>query len=240
MIPVIIIHRDRPTWLKKCINSIGLIDGVYPVVHDNGTTYPLGVEYLKELEKSGVRVYRNDVPQTMDSISKLVKLTINKELKLSESDYYIVTDCDIELCDSVIQGDMIGFYKFLLDKFPGAKCVGPMLRIDDLPVNEYVNEQKKWHILQFWHKTPEMIKWRDEYYDYQKAFIDTTFAMYRKNFEFHRLNEGIRTYFPFWARHLDWYINPESPNEERIYYMNNCSNKVSTSTRHYKEWGFIK
>src|SRR2546423_1829035 len=64
------------------------------------------------------------------------------------------------------------------------------------------------HYYQFWSKTPQEITWRDGVIQYQRAPIDTTFGMYRKGFTFRRQNPGLRVYAPYWARHLDWYIDP--------------------------------
>jgi hypothetical protein len=174
----------------------------------------------------------------MDSISSRVAETVRKEVALCGSDYYVVTDCDVELCSP--SHLLLDVYKAMLVRFTGAVCVGPMLRIDDLPSNDYVDEQKRLHVLQFWHKTPKQFVFDGLSVDYQDSPIDTTFAMYRSSFNFRRLNMGVRVYSPFSARHLDWYLDPSSPDEERLYYMANCNPDVSTATKHLKQWGFVK
>lgn len=220
-IPIFIITRDRLDVLQKCIKSLKQLDTEYEVViHDNDSTFEPLIEYLnRESEAGNLKVYWNK-HNTLDDVT----LSIQAHYKEGcTSDYYIVTDPDIELLD--VNSDMLEFYIHLLNTYPDIKVVGPMLQIDDLP-DHYPLKQKviKSHTQQFWHKTPESIKYQEETYNIQRCYIDTTFGMYRKSFNFKRYNKGIRTYKPYSARHLDWYIDPKNLSNDQIYYLTTSSN----------------
>ena len=230
-IPIFIITRDRLDVLLKCINSLKQIDTPYEIIiHDNLSTYEPLINYLKkELLKNNLKVYWNKRNELND-----VKYTINDYFqKGCESNYYIVTDPDIELLE--IKNDILEFYMFLLETNLNIDVVGPMLEINDIP-DFYPLKQKviESHTRQFWHKKPYSIKFKNNNFEIQNAPIDTTFGMYRKNFSFHSWNHGIRTYKPYSAKHLDWYIDPKNLSPDQKYYL-----KSSTNVGHWSS-SFLK
>jgi hypothetical protein len=62
------------------------------------------------------------------------------------------------------------------------------------------------HIEQFWHREPEWLDTKFGRVATIEAPIDTTFALHRANEPFRRQKKARRVYFPYEARHLDWYL----------------------------------
>lgn len=219
-IPIFIVTRDRVEVLKKCIESLKQLSTPYQVViHDNRSTYIPLLEYLKAGEKSGeLVVYRNERNELDD-----VKNTINDYFsKGCRAQYYVVTDPDIELLN--VKSDMLEYYKFLLESNAKAVVVGPMLEINDIP-DYYPLKQRaiEGHTRQFWGKTGRKVNYNDESLQVLDCLIDTTFGLYRREFKFVRHNSGIRTYAPYSARHLDWYIDPDNMTYDQKYYLQSSS-----------------
>ncbi len=187
------------------------------------------------MEQSGIKVYRyrweDEQKMQYAQLSTLIALTIERWYQENDSEYYIVTDPDIELDHT--NGDILEFYKYLLELFPRVQVVGPMLRIDDIP-DCYPRKQDvlKRHAA-FWNTQPFRVEYNGRFFEVQGAFIDTTFGMYRKAFRFKNYNPGIRTCPPYAARHLDWYLDPENMTEDQIYYAANASPKIV-------HWGLIQ
>lgn len=219
-IPIFIVTRDRLDVLKRCIESLKQLSTPYQVViHDNQSTYLPLVQYLNEEQFNGnIIVYRNPRNELDD-----VTNTIQKHFKKGcTAKYYVVTDPDIELLE--VRSDMLEYYKFLLESNPSAIVVGPMLEINDIP-DYYPLKQRAidGHTEQFWGKKPRMITYKDEQLPVLDCLIDTTFGLYRSTFPFNRHNKGIRTYKPYSAKHLDWYIDPNNLSEDQKFYLESSS-----------------
>ena len=224
-IPIFIISRDRLDVLQKCVRSLKQIKTPYQVViHDNASTFPPLIEYLKQGEKSGeFIVYWHKINSLKEAAKSVADYLQKAEMEGNKPPYYCVTDPDIELRD--VNGDILEFYAHLLDKTkPGQiKVVGPMLEIDDLPDHYPLKERViQSHTRQFWGKKSYKTEYRAAKFDIQSAMIDTTFGMYRSSTPWKPMNRGYRTYAPYSARHLDWYIDPENMSEDQKYYLKTC------------------
>ncbi|MGC1183558.1 MAG: glycosyltransferase [Candidatus Dormiibacterota bacterium] len=234
-IPIFVITYDRITVLQRAIRSYEscLQDKVEVIFHDNGSTYPPMLNFLDEVESAGATVFRTGRrvrrPQDLNSVADSVSSWMARHPKVN---HYIVTDPDVELLGPC--PDLIELYKHLLDSF-NVDVVGPMLRIDDLPdAYPLKAEVIRRHTDQFWHKTPEHLVWRNRLVEYQHAAIDSTFGFYRGGYRFHRLTEGLRTYQPYWARHLDWYLDPEQLAPDQAYYLAHASDVAHWSGKWLK------
>jgi glycosyltransferase involved in cell wall biosynthesis len=214
-IPIFIIVHDRVKVLKQSVESFEsqIQTPIEIVFHDVASTYGPCLEYLEEMKSKGYKVYRSEVNCHLSVMNTIV--TYLKQHP--ECDYYIITDPDVEL--DAVRGDILDFYVFLAQKYPG-RVIGPMLRIDDLP-DFYPKKQQviESHTRQFWHKTPQPIQWNGETHYIQDALIDTTFQLVSaKNLSREFPRAGIRCYAPYAARHLDWYIDPSAMSEDQKYY----------------------
>ncbi len=221
-IPIFIISYNRLTVLKQSIKSYRQIIGHTIIVHDTGSTYPPLLDYLFELEQQDIEVYRNRPsilkPDDLNTVDETIQPWLARH---PEVGYYVVTDPDVMLLGDC--SDIFEFYKFILDNHD-IPVVGPMLRIDDIPPH-YPLQQRviEGHTRQYWSKVPEYVCWNSAQVAYQRALIDTTFGMYSRRLPFRRRMLGVRTHKPYWARHLDWYIDPENIEEDQLLYLNESS-----------------
>jgi glycosyltransferase involved in cell wall biosynthesis len=207
--PIFIISYNRPEFLKRTLRSYSKLKSVGDViVHDNGSDDLKTLELLSALEQNGVIVHRCKKIFSQKDLNS-VNITIEDYFnRLGWVQKYVVTDCDIDL--TIADKDALIIYSRVLDKFPLAKCVGPMLRISDIPQTyPLYKEVMSRHIKQFWHRHPEWLELDGIRIASQEAFIDTTFALYRAGDKFERLGRGRRIYYPYEARHLDWYLGSE-------------------------------
>jgi hypothetical protein len=208
-IPIFIISYNRHNSLEKVMHSYRQLSApVELVIHDNGSTDPETLVVLDRLERRGIRVCRHEAITTPDQLSNVNDTIKQYFAEWNEPSRYVVTDCDIDL--SVTRPDVLSVFNELLDRLPKASCVGPMLRIADVPASyRLFNHVMNRHIEQFWSRDPSWIDLRSGRFAYLEAPIDTTFALHRAGEAFHRLKSGIRVHHPFEALHLDWYCRPE-------------------------------
>jgi hypothetical protein len=221
-IPIFIISFNRLTVLKVAIESYRQLPGHSIIVHDTGSTYLPLLDYLSELERQGAVIYRNRASisrwDDLNSVNDTVRDWLGKH---PTSRYYCVTDPDIMLESAC--SDLFEFYEFML-KTRGPQVIGPMLRIDDIPHHYPLRERViSGHAAQYWDKEPCRIDWKGRSVGYQFTRIDTTFGMYSRDVPFQRYRAGIRTYEPYWARHLDWYIDPTNMQEDQRLYLSSAS-----------------
>lgn len=221
-IPIFIISFNRLTVLKQSLESYRQIAGHTIVIHDTGSTYAPLLDYLVELEQQGAVIYR-DRPaikngDDLTSVNETVQSWLEQH---PDVNYYVVTDPDVMLEDGC--GDILRFYEFMITTY-GVPVVGPMLRIDDIP-DCYPLRQRviDGHSKQYWDRTPSQTVWNSSSVAYLPALIDTTFGMYRRGRAFTRPTAGARTYKPYWAKHLDWYINPANMADDQLLYLRSAS-----------------
>lgn len=219
-VPIFIITHNRLEVLMKTLKSFENFTTPHEIViHDNSSTFVPLVDFLK---KGAYRVYwnkGNELNDVAESIS-----TYFEETK-SSSEYYVVTDPDIEMTKET-PTDMLEMYMFLLNSHPSVTAVGPELKVDDIPdcyplKNDLLRKHK------IGHRNDKVTEWKWKDSVQKGAFrpLDTTFGMYRRSFVFKRLNPALLTWYPYNARHLDWYIDPREMKEDQIFYMKDSSNK---------------
>ncbi|WP_164753569.1 MULTISPECIES: polysaccharide pyruvyl transferase family protein [unclassified Mesorhizobium] len=215
-LPVFIISFNRGDYLLKSVESYRKLDReVDIIVHDNGSSDQNTLKILNDLERTGVQVFRSgpiSVASELDNVNRTIDAYF---ANWAEPSRYVVTDCDIEL--SGVKGDMLTVFDDLLDTFRDVACVGPMLKIHDIPKSYALyNHAMNRHIDQFWQKEPSWFEHNGRKIAYQRAMIDTTFALYRAGESFHRLQQGLRVYYPYEANHLDWYESESAGETYRI------------------------
>lgn len=204
-IPIFVLSFNRGAQLRAVIGSYRLQRAAIDVVvHDNGSDDAHTLQVLRELETEGVRVRRGPkihVPAQLEGVEASVADYFGPGRARTR---YVVTDCDIDL--GVADPRALEVYDELLDRVPAAQCVGPMLRIRDIP-RDYplYNRVMNRHIEQFWRHRPHRLQTAFGTCAVLPAAIDTSFALHRAEFAFRRMRLGLRTYAPFEALHLDWY-----------------------------------
>ncbi len=203
-IPVFIISFNRGNLLLKCIEGMKHFSyPITPIIHDNGSSDIETLHILDKLEQDGVKVYRGDAIKSPEELNN-INNTITDFFLNHPISNYVVTDCDIDM--SITNSDTLKLFTELLQLFPEAECVGPMLKISDIDESYPLYTQvMNGHIKQFWHKKPSWVETSIGNIAYQECNIDTTFALHRGGEPFNRLKSAIRVYEPYEALHLDWY-----------------------------------
>lgn len=204
-VPVFIISLDRAPFLARAVHSIRRLSRPTEIiVQDNGSTDSATLELLAELEAAGIAVVRRPPVTAADHLN-LIEDTIRAFFQArGERSRYVVTDCDIDL--RIADPEALDVYDELLDRFRNVDCVGPMLRIRDIPqdyllYNHVMNRQ----IEQFWSRLPSCVQTSRGLAAYLECTIDTTFALHRAGERFQRLKRALRVYEPYEALHLGWY-----------------------------------
>lgn len=215
-LPIFIICHDRLNVLLQCIASYQrqIKTAFEIIIHDNLSTYPPFVKWLK---KCPYRVYwnkRNNLNDVGNSIRHYFATTRNT------CKYYAVTDPDIEFTEQC-PGDVLAFYVHLLKSFPRIQAAGPDLKRDDIPDYYPLKHDVLRRYKALRSRDPiRMIRWKSTIVKCCLRPVDTTFAVYRRTFTFKRLSRAILAWGVYQARHLDWYINPEKMEPDQIYYLN--------------------
>ena len=226
-VPVFLISYNRGHMLKKCIAGLrALSTPVDIVVHDNGSTDPKTLEILAELEMDGVVVCRNQKINSADELNQVNRTVSAYFANWSEPTHYVVSDCDVDV--SIADRNVLDVYAELLNRFRKVECVGPMLRIRDIPQTyPLFNSVMNSHIEQFWRHKPTFEQLSSGHVALLPELIDTTFALHRAGEPFRRLKKGLRVYDPFEARHLDWYQNDGNVLDKNFH---------TTSSQHVSHW----
>ncbi len=215
-IPIILINKDRPTYLEKLIDQLLVLDYDNIFVLDMDSSYPPLIEYYDTCKNFTLIRSQNTGHKA---------LWTNHILKdmFSQYSWVAVSDSDIELSEYTPKGfieDLICIAKdFRVDK------AGLALRVDDISNIFLKNiiepiERRYWQ-----HKLPHPT------YDCYSAPIDTTFCVVRpdKGFDYRAVRVGgIMT-----AKHMDWYLNFDNLTEEQLYYFDHADAQVATIKQHY-------
>jgi glycosyltransferase involved in cell wall biosynthesis len=221
-LPVFLISFNRGAMLERTI--VGLRKMAQPtqiIVHDNGSTDPGTLAVLARLRAEEVIVVSREPIKSADELNK-VNETVQAFFTANVARNYVVSDCDIDI--SVADPHAFAVYAELLALFPDVLCVGPMLRIRDVPrTYPLFNRVMNRHIEQFWIHSPSWAQTSIGRVAYLAAPIDTTMALHRAGQPFFRLKPGLRVYEPYEARHLDWYIRPG----EATSYTNTSNGNIS-------------
>jgi len=227
MIPIFIITCNRLEVLKQSIKSYhDCIKTPHEIVIvDFGSTYEFTIEFLRDLERRGIKVYRNNRIRHLEDLN-YIDHNIQDYFKNHPASNYVVTDPDVELDN--VEGDILDIYGYLLEALPRIVAVGPMLKIDDIP-DHYHNKRKVQvgHYRGFWSKKINSIKYKRKTIKFIYCSIDTTFAMNRAKTHWKRLQKSIRTMSPYSARHLDWYLDPKNLTPDQEYYIKYASRAVA-------------
>ena len=216
-LPVFLISFNRGDMLRQAVTALrGLSTPVDVVVHDNGSTAPSTLAVLESLGREGVAVVRAAPIDSPDDLNEVDRTVQRYFADWDEPARYAVSDCDVDL--SSADDDVLEVYDELLNTWRRAECVGPMLRIRDIPAQyPLFNRVMNRHIGQFWRHAPTFTETSRGTVAVLPAVVDTTFALHRAGEAFRRLKSGLRVYEPFEARHLDWYLGGDPPDEARGY-----------------------
>lgn len=216
-IPIFIISYNRLDVLKKCIARFENDGYKNIIILDNASTNIFLVDYLKTVKHKVYFLKKNYGHHALWKCG-LFDTVINKN-------YYVLTDPDILPIEKCPANYVEHFYR-ILQRYPHKVKVGFSLKIDDLPESyPYKYDMIRFESF-YWEKR---LNDKDVLYD---APLDTTFSLYRPGYiEKRNFLQGIRTGYPYMARHLGWYVDIDNFSaEDSSYYR--TANTVSTSMNH--------
>lgn len=196
--PVFIINRNRLALPSRMADYLANCPGVYPVIVDNGSTYPPLLEYY-ETTRHAVELIGGNGCSTV--------VWFNQPLrdKYNILERFIITDPDLILDD--IPKDWLHLLHLGLDKYPWAQKAGFSLEINDLP-DTVIGRAARAHETGMWSN-----RLNGQFY---RAIIDTTFCMVR---QIHDM-PAVRTARPYTAKHAPWYYTSrDSIPDDELYYM---------------------
>lgn len=200
-----IIFRDRVTYAHLCLTAMTEA-GLEPAVIDQGSTWPLALDWLKVLEAAGVLVLRRggghprglwDWPPFREACG---------------DGRYVVTDPDTVPADDCPR-DWPAVLGGLLDRHPEAAKAGLSLRTGNLPGH--------------YSRRDQVIRWEQGFWEHPvdggqayRAGIDTTLAMYRPLSEqpMFSIDASLRAAPPYAADHLAWHEDLDALPEEIAWY----------------------
>lgn len=201
--PILVPVFNNPTYTRKMLLQLsGLgMQNIYLV--DNGSTSTEMQQLLEEAEP----------------IAKVVRTGVNKgprDVVLGALNYeclpdvFCVTDPDLEF-NSGLPSDFLAHLLCLTRKFKVGKA-GMALRIDDVELmhrKKFKINGREYHAteweLQYWR---EPVDGLDDGSPAFRAHIDTTFALYNKQFfSPSSFYQAIRVAGNYTCRHLPWYVD---------------------------------
>lgn len=216
-IPIIINNFNRLSSTRNMYEFLRDRGFTNITILDNNSTYPPLMEWYSTLkEKELVRFQSNIGAYCLFDSGYLKNIT---------SEYVVYSDSDIEL-NALMPDNFLEVMKEKLLVYNQQK-IGLALRIDDVPQNCYRNcfTGTIDHEKQFWVNRLEM--------DLYRAMVDTTFCLLRN--PVHHDLQALRIAGNFTARHLPWYSEYSSLNEEEKYFIEN-SNPQSNFRNGYYLW----
>ena len=208
-INVFIISFNRVTWLPDMVRDIFAMDNVGEVyIIDNASTYAPLLEYYENTPAKVIYLDRNlghKSPWLSDVISQLA------------TPYYVVTDPDLSLSGvprNCLTHLLKGYERY---KHLHINKVGLALEIKDLPKTKHTEFVRDFEFNNMWRRPLDP--------EFFHATCDTTFALYNKNkfiWDVDPANHldfthAIRSNYPYVAKHMPWYDDPENPSQEDMF-----------------------
>ena len=207
--PFFIISYNRLSYLTVLIDWLEKAGHTNIIIVDNASTYPPLVKFLHESRHRVERLEKN--------YGHLAVWQCGRFDDILHRTLYGVSDCDI-VPDEHCPFDAVAHCSRLLLRCNNLTKVGLSLRIDDIP--DRYSEKKM------------VVAWEEQFWESRfpheplyDAMIDTTFAIYRPGI-FPDTDDwwrSGRTSPPYTGRHLTWYEDSCSPDEETSYYRNSLN-----------------
>lgn len=218
----------QKTYLKNTINQLSKFKINNFLIIDSYSNDEDMYNYLKSIESDKVKVI-----YLKENLGPRYFYT-NKELYNSLPQNFIVTDPDLKYNESLPKTFVLDLLK-LTEEYKVGKA-GLAL---DISQSQKITEECRLWEKKYWSNKIGYTKYNDPIY---KADIDTTFAVYNKEFIKNTTFPGdffksIRVAGKFTAKHLGWYIQKNIPEEELKRYKEN--QKWSSTESNYgqnKEW----
>lgn len=207
--PVIINNFNRLEWLKQQIDWLLSVGQKNIHVIDNGSTYPPLLKYYKKIPAKVYLLDRNKGHEALWRTHIFQRLG---------KYFYVYTDPDV-LPTPDTPKDFMAYFLDVLNRYPQMEKVGFGLRTDDIPDH--------------YPKKKEVLQWESGLLTNEleaglyHSKIDTTFALYRSGVAFQNWETTIRCGEPYVLRHMPWYEDHNSLDEEAQYFLEHASQSSS-------------
>jgi predicted O-methyltransferase YrrM len=211
-VPIFINNFNRLTSTRALAEWAAGLPGARVVILDNGSDWVPLLEWYErcpfEVRHLG-RNYGHRAPWTCGAVQGVAAA------------HYVVTDpdldmgtCPTDVLDVLVQG---------MARYPWAKKAGVGLELEDIPAG-YPSHQ--------FVRAAERPYWRHRLDErFFRAAVDTTFAVYRAGAE-PPCAPALRSDRPYVARHLPWYVTPETLTDEERHYLRSAEPRFSSGTAH--------
>ncbi len=212
LVPIFINNFNRLTSARSLAEwSAGLV-GARVVLLDNGSDWgPLLDWYARcpfEVRHLG-RNWGHRAPWVSGAVEGVT------------TPYYVVTDPDLDM--GGCPGDVLDVLAQGLARYPWAMKAGVALELEDIPTG-YPSQE--------FIRATEQPFWQDRLDErFFRAAVDTTFALYRAGAE-PPCAPALRSDRPYVARHLPWYVTPETLTDEERHYLRSADTRFSSGTGH--------
>ena len=211
--PVLIIAFNNFTYVKNMIQQLRSLTIKKIIVVDNGSTYKPLLDFYKH---NRVQQWFSLIEMNKNHGHRVVVDQLSSVLP----DVFVVTDPDLQMSPKTPR-DFLSRFLDISRRHQAGK-VGVAL---DISANEKFRDNlttvqgqtiREWES-QFWRH-----RLTDPTYELYDAAVDTTFALYNKQFS---QSKHIRVAGDFVAKHLPWYIEDQLPEDEKQFYLNsaNCA-----------------
>lgn len=213
--PIVINNFNRLTSTRNMYEFLRSRNYSNIIILDNNSTYPPLLQWYSTLNENEVMRFSSNIGAHC--------LFDSGYLKNIDSEYVVYSDSDIEF-NPLMPDNFLETMKSMLLKYNEQK-IGLALRIDDVPPSCYRNcfTGTIDHERQFWVNQLEK--------DVYMAMVDTTFCLLR-NPKHHDLR-ALRIAGNFTARHLPWYTEYSTLNEEEIYFIENANTQSNFRNGYY-------
>jgi FkbM family methyltransferase len=215
-VPVIIPSFNNPTYLGNMVRQLQKYRFGNIIIVDNGSTFPPMREYLEAIrqEVQVIALKDNKGPRHIFLAEENLALL---------PQFFCVTDPDLEF-NAALPSDFVARLAALTEKHRVGKA-GLSLGIADREKMRQTSFQigdRDWKIweweAQFWQDKIDELDGKHPVY---KASIDTTFAVYNKEyFSAETYLEGLRVAGDYTCKHLPWYDDIGIPEAEARFYAN--------------------
>lgn len=212
-VPVFVLCRDRVTPLAQLVAWLERAEVAQIILVDNASTYPPLLDYYRDSPHEVVFLGENVGPEAVWVSGLLDRFHV--------AGPFVVTDPDVipgEDCPT----DAIAHFLEILQRYPEAEKVGFGLQIADIPDHYALKPVVALWESQFWTVEAEPGVYR--------APIDTTFAVYAPGMR-RSTETGLRTGWPYLARHEPWYADRSNLSVEERYYRDHARSDLTTWNR---------
>jgi hypothetical protein len=215
-VPVFVPCFNNPTYTARMVSQLRRLGFRHVVLLDGGSAYPAMQEFLAS-PGDGVSIV--SLPTNPGPNHILVDPGVFALLPR----HFCITDPDLAF-NPMMPADFLGDLAALARREHVGKA-GLALDLSDRDAmcdELFLIGGRRWHIweweAQFWGNELEPLRaGGDPVY---RAAVDTTFALYDKNFyDPDRPQEAVRVAGRFTCRHLPWYRDKGLPREEEQFYL---------------------